>query len=236
MAYKKIIAIDGPAGAGKSTIAKAVAKKLAYLYIDTGAMYRAIAWAALQKGVAADDTEALTDLAANCQICLADTPSGYKVYCDDTDISEAIRTPEVSAFASPVSAVAGVREYLVEQQQRLAQSGHVVMDGRDIGTKVLPQADCKIFLTADPAERARRRCLELQEKGIAAQVDQVEREIRERDLRDSTRVHSPLVQAKDAILIDSTHLDIEQVIAKVLAIAEADSLSAPVDCVRSQRP
>ena len=101
-----------------TAIAKAVAKKLAYLYIDTGAMYRAIAWAALQKGVAADDTEALTDLAANCQICLADTPSGYKVYCDDTDISEAIRTPEVSAFASPVSAVAGVREYLVEQQQR----------------------------------------------------------------------------------------------------------------------
>lgn len=229
MAYKKIIAIDGPAGAGKSTIAKAVAKQLAYLYIDTGAMYRAIAWAALQKGIAADDAAALTDLAANCQVRLADTPAGYKVYCDGIDVSEAIRMPEVSAMASPVSAVAGVREHLVAQQQRLAQGGCVVMDGRDIGTKVLPQADCKIFLTADPTERARRRCLELQAKGIAAQVDKVEQEIRERDLRDSTRAHSPLLQAEDAVLIDSTNLDIDQVIAKVLAIAEAEPLIAPMN-------
>jgi len=184
-------------------------------------MYRAVAWAALQRGIATDDEEALTDLAKNGVITLESSPDGYKVFFDGVDISQAIRTPEVSAASSPVSAVPGVRKYLVAQQQRMASKGYVVMDGRDIGTKVLPHADCKIFLTADAEERAKRRCLELQAKGIVAHIAQVKKEIMERDLRDTTRAHSPLAQAKDAILVDTTHLDIPQVIQRVLELAGA---------------
>ncbi len=194
---------------------------MGYLYIDTGAMYRAVAWAALQRGIALDDAEALTALAKDGIVALESSPEGYKVFFNGEDISQVIRTPEVSAASSPVSAVPGVRQYLVAQQQRMAAGGHVVMDGRDIGTKVLPHADCKIFLTADAGERAKRRCLELQSKGIVAHIAQVKQEIIERDLRDSTRAHSPLLQAEDAVLVDTTHLDIPQVIARVLELAGA---------------
>lgn len=216
MVQKRVIAIDGPAGAGKSTIAKAVAKELDYLYIDTGAMYRAVGWGALQAGIAMDDEAALTELAKNSVIELKSTNEGYRVFWNDIDVSEAIRTPEASAAASPVSAVLGVREELVPQQRRMAAKGRVVMDGRDIGTNVLPDADCKIFLTAEPEERARRRYHELLEKGMAVTFAEVQKDMAERDYRDSHRAHAPLKQAADAFLLDSTGMSIPQVVELVL--------------------
>ena len=215
------VAIDGPAGAGKSTVAKAVAKRLNFLYIDTGAMYRTVAYAALKRGIGVADEENLTKLAAAIKIDMAVNGDSYKVFCDGQDVSELIRTPEVGAAASPVSAVLGVREHLVAQQQRMAENGKVVMDGRDIGTKVLPNADCKIFLTASIQVRARRRWAELCTKGIDVKLEEVATEIEERDYRDSHRVHSPLVQAPDAILLDTSDLSIEEVIEKILELAGA---------------
>ena len=160
---KKIIAIDGPAGAGKSTVAKQLAKNLGYLYIDTGAMYRTVALAAIEQNIAFDDAEKLTEIAGSIVIDLKSTADGYQVLLDGRDVSSDIRLPQVGAAASPVSAVQGVREHLVAQQQRLAAAGRVIMDGRDIGTVVLPNADLKIFLTASIEERAKSRFLELME-------------------------------------------------------------------------
>lgn len=217
---KRMIAIDGPAGAGKSTVAKALAKKLGYLYIDTGAMYRAVAYAAIQRGISFEDAAALTELAGTVKIDMKMQDGIYHVYLDGKDVSLAIRTPEVGAAASPVSAVSGVRRHLVAQQQRLAQGGSVVMDGRDIGTMVLPQADCKIFLTASLEERAKRRYLELQEKGIDTSLAQVKAEMAERDERDSHRADSPLRQAEDAVLLDNTQLSLAEVLAKLEALVK----------------
>ena len=213
------IAIDGPAGAGKSTVAKLVADRLGYLYIDTGAMYRAVALIALRRGLALEDAPALTKLAQEIQIDLVNEGGGCRVYCDGEDVSTAIRTAEVGNAASPVSAVPGVREALVTQQQRLGESGCVVMDGRDIGTKVLPRSPCKIFLIASPAERVRRRALELAATGQDVDVEQVRRDMEERDARDSSRAHSPLVQATDAVLLDTSDLTIEQAVQKILQLA-----------------
>jgi len=215
----KQIAIDGPAGAGKSTVAKLVAARLSYLYIDTGAMYRAVALAALRAGLALDDAPALGELARKINIELANEAGDYRVYCDGEDISAAIRTVEVGNAASPVSAVAAVREALVAQQQRLGAKGCVVMDGRDIGDKVLPQAECKVFLTASLAERARRRAQELKEKGQEQDEAAVMHDIAARDERDSTRAHSPLTQTADAVLLDSSNMTIEQVAERILEIA-----------------
>jgi len=214
------VAIDGPAGAGKSTIAKLIANKLGYLYIDTGAMYRAVALIAIEKGVAYDDEVALTKIAQNIKIRLQDGTDGYKVFVDGRDVTKEIRAPQVGAAASPVSAVLGVREALVFQQQQMAKEGKVVMDGRDIGTKVLPDADCKIFLTATLQERAKRRTLELQNKGLDVKMEQVMEEIRQRDQRDSTRINSPLVQAKDAICLDTSELTIEESAQEVFALVQ----------------
>lgn len=218
---KKIIAIDGPAGAGKSTIAKGLAARLGYIYIDTGAMYRAIAWLALQKGIAIDDEAGLTDLAAGAEIDMRIENGENIILLNGRDISSEIRLPEVSAAASPVSAVAGVREHLVEQQRRLATRGNVVLDGRDIGTVVLPDADCKIFLTASLDERTDRRWREFQAKGLDITPEQVRSDIAERDYRDSHRANSPLRQAEDAVLLDSTGMSIEDVLKKTLELAEA---------------
>ncbi|MBO7668491.1 MAG: (d)CMP kinase [Firmicutes bacterium] len=214
------IAIDGPAGAGKSTVAKLIADRLGYLYIDTGAMYRAVALLALEQGVAFDDAEGLTELIRGNEISLEPAASGCRVLINGKDVSRDIRLPEVGNAASPVSAVAEVRSLLVAMQQELAARRPVVMDGRDIGTVVLPDAACKIFLTASPRVRALRRAKELQQKGLTADINQVEREIRERDERDSTRAASPLRQAEDAVLVDSSDMSIEEVVCRIIELAE----------------
>lgn len=214
------IAIDGPAGAGKSTVAKRVAEKLGWLYVDTGAMYRAVALLALRQGVSFDDGAALTALAQTARIELLPAAQGCRVLLDGEDVSEAIRMPEVGSAASPVSAVSGVRRALVAQQQAMAAAKPVVMDGRDIGTVVLPDAPCKVFLTASPQVRARRRALELQAKGIKADVDEIAADIAARDQRDSSRAHSPLRQADDARLLDSSACSIDEVVAQIIAWAE----------------
>ncbi|MGI5892232.1 MAG: (d)CMP kinase [Bacillota bacterium] len=216
----KIIAIDGPAGAGKSTVAKLVAQKLNYLYIDTGAMYRSIAYLAIKNDIPFDDEKKLTELAQNAKIDLKNNGYGYQVFCNGKDVSLLIRSPEVGAAASPVSAVWGVREALTAQQRSLAQRGGVVMDGRDIGTKVLPDADCKIFLTASLEERARRRAADFLAKGLTVDLKQVELDIQKRDDQDSQRAHAPLKQADDAYYLDNTDLSIQETVAKILQLAQ----------------
>lgn len=213
----KQIAIDGPAGAGKSTIAKMLAQKLGYVYIDTGAMYRAVALFALRQGVAADEQAALASLVQQAKIQL--DSSGH-VLLNGEDVTQEIRLPEVGNMASAVSAVGAVREALVRQQREMAAQQGVVMDGRDIGTVVLPQADCKIFLTASSRVRAERRTKELLEKGLPADLEQIQQEIEERDYRDSHREISPLRQAEDAVLLDSSSMDIQEVLEQIISIAE----------------
>lgn len=218
----KQIAIDGPAGAGKSTVARLVAEKMDYLYIDTGAMYRTVALLAIRRGIAFDDEAALTDIAKTVEIVLQNKDEYYYVFCDGEDVTTEIRRPDVGSAASPVSAVAGVREALVAQQQHMAEQGGVVMDGRDIGTKVLPNADCKIFLTAPLEVRAKRRTDELVAKGIAADYQQILDDMAERDYRDSHRQHSPLCQAEDAYYLDTADLNIDQVVEKIICLAKGE--------------
>lgn len=214
------IAIDGPAGAGKSTVARRVAAQLGYLYIDTGAMYRAVALLALEEGCPPTDENRLSELAASDQLILRPGAAGCRVFWGQREISAEIRQPEVGNLASPVSALPRVRQALVARQRALAAAEPVVMDGRDIGTVVLPQAQCKVFLTASPRVRAERRGLELANKGLRVDLDQVERDICQRDQQDSNRQHSPLRQAEDARLLDSSNLSIEQVVAQIIAWAE----------------
>lgn len=218
--FAQQIAIDGPAGAGKSTIAKLVAERLGYLYIDTGAMYRAIALLALEKEVPLNDSSRLAVLAEQAEIRLETDGRKYRVLLNGRDISADIRQPQVGNAASTVSAVPAVRSALVRQQQAMAAKQPVVMDGRDIGTVVLPHAECKVFLTASSAVRAQRRTKELLEKGIQADFAEIYKEMEERDYRDSHRATAPLQQAKDAVVVDSTNLSIEQVVERILVIAE----------------
>ena len=213
------IAIDGPAGAGKSTVARLVANRLNYIYIDTGAMYRAVGLLATRLKIALDDEAALTALANEVKLELKNKNGKCLIFMDGEDVSEAIRAKDIGDAASAVSVFAGVREALVAQQQRLGAAGQVVMDGRDIGTKVLPDADCKIFLTASAEERARRRFLELQSKGLDVNLEQIKTEMAIRDARDSNRAHSPLCQADDAVLVDTSDLTLEQVVDTIIQIA-----------------
>lgn len=216
---KLIIAIDGPAGAGKSTIAKGVARRLGYLFINTGAMYRAIAWLALQEGIPLDDHARLGQLAEDSIIELTGTVDAPRVVLDGRDITAAIATPQVSQAASQVSTVSAVRRALVARQQALGRAGGVVMEGRDIGTHVFPEAEIKIYLDASAGARAARRFAEDQARGIAvATLDEMQAEIEARDHRDKTRADSPLVQTNDAIHIDSSALTIDEVVAKILAL------------------
>lgn len=205
----KVIAVDGPAGAGKSTVSKIVAAKLGYTYIDTGAMYRAVGLKLLRTG-----TE-LAEIVDGIEIELDDKA---RVFLDGQEVTAEIRTPEISKLASDVSKFGFVRRKLTELQRKMAQRGSVIMDGRDIGTEVLPNADVKIFLTASLEERARRRFEELKAKGQAADFDAVKTEIALRDKQDTEREIAPLRQAADAVLVDSTNLTIEQVVAQILAI------------------
>ena len=216
---KCVIAIDGPAGAGKSTVAKLVAEKLGYTYIDTGAMYRAVAWKTLQHSKEATDEDILRAV-QDIDVRLACTESGTRVTVDGTDVTREIRTPEVTHIVSRVAALGPVREKMVELQRAMASDGAVVMDGRDIGTNVLPNADVKIFLTASVEERARRRYDEMKEKGYAVDFDKLKQEIASRDKQDSERAISPLRQAEDAVLLDSTSLTIDEVVTRILKLLE----------------
>jgi cytidylate kinase len=213
------IAIDGPAGAGKSTVARLVARRLGYLYIDTGAMYRALTLKAQEAGVDLEDPVALGELAGRTEVCLAgEGPDGQaRVFLDGREVSTAIRSPEVSRGVSLVARVPEVRTALVAMQRRLAEAGGVVMDGRDIGTVVLPQAEHKFFLTASLTERARRRSADLMAQGYAGDVTQVAEEVARRDRLDSERQVSPLRQAEDAEPIDTTALTADQVVERILA-------------------
>lgn len=216
---KRVIAIDGPAGAGKSTVAKIVAEKLGYTYIDTGAMYRGVAWKTLRDDKDAPD-EAILRAVQGIDVRLACTERGTRVTVDGTDVTAEIRTPEVTHIVSRVAALGPVREKMVELQRAMAADGAVVMDGRDIGTNVLPNADVKIFLTASVEERARRRYDEMVAKGYAVDFDELKDEIAARDKQDSERAISPLRQAEDAVLLDSTALSIDEVVARILELSE----------------
>ena len=213
-----IIAIDGPAGAGKSTIAREIARRLGYLFINTGAMYRAVAWKALAEGIALEDVEAIGSLAGRAVIELSGPVDALEVEIDGQVVTRAIVTPEISRAASIVSAIPAVRRALVAQQQALGTDGGVVMEGRDIGTHVFPHADVKIFLDATAEARAQRRWLEEQQRGPASlPLAQIQGEIEERDARDRNRADSPLVQAADALYLDSSEMAINEVIEAILA-------------------
>lgn len=211
------IAIDGPAGAGKSTVAKEVAKRLGILYLDTGAMYRAIAYKVLKRGIPLANEEQISSMAKDTLIHFSQE---QKVWCDEEEVTQAIRSPEVTRAVSIISAYPEVRKQLVQMQQAEAQRGGVVMDGRDIGTHVLPQADLKIFLTANPEERARRRWLELQSSGKTVDFSEVANDLSERDLRDARREAAPLEAASDALILDSTNLSVEEIVAKITSLAQ----------------
>ena len=214
------IAIDGPAGAGKSTIARRVAARLSFIYVDTGAMYRAMGLYFLEKGISPEDTAAIEAAVEDISVSIRYENGEQQVWLNGKDVSGQIRREEVGNMASRTSANARVREKLVALQRELAKSENVVMDGRDIGTCVLPDATVKIYLTADPAERARRRYLELKEKGVEGNLQEIEADIRERDHRDMTREISPLRRADDAVLVDASHMSIDQVTDAVLAAYE----------------
>lgn len=214
------IAIDGPAAAGKSTIAKMAAEKLGYTYIDTGSMYRALTYKALQQRVSPTDGEALANLLRDTVIELKPTNEGQLVFLDGVDVSESIRSQEVTQHVSVVAAHHAVRQLMVEKQRQLADEIGIVMDGRDIGTAVLPNAELKIFMTASVQERALRRYKENQKRGIHTPLDVLEKEISARDQADSERAISPLKQATDAELIDTTTLSIDEVVNRIIALAE----------------
>ena len=215
------IAIDGPVGAGKSSIAKQVAQRLNILHLDTGAMYRAVGYAALTKNIATSDEKALAELCAKVNISVKYSDGRQHTLVDGVDVSPLIRTPEVGMAASAVSRFMAVRSHMVSLQRSLARETSMVVDGRDIGTNVLTNAGVKIFLTASAQERARRRHLELVAAGQNVAYDDVLRDLNQRDHQDSTRSIDPLRQAEDAVLLDSTGLDKEQVVERILSIVEA---------------
>lgn len=219
MSRPLVIAIDGPSGAGKSTAGRTLATRLGYVFVDTGAMYRALAWKALGSHISLDDGEALARLARATRIEVTD--GGRRVLVDGEDATAAIRTREVSAAASRVSVHAPVRREMVARQREMGEHGGVVLDGRDIGTAVFPRADVKFYVDADPVRRARRRADELAAAGSTFDLAAIERDIRERDHADMTRRDSPLTRAHDAIHIDTTDLTPEQVLERMWSVVSA---------------
>jgi len=216
---KLIITIDGPVGSGKSTVARGVAELLGYTYLDSGAMYRALALKAIRRGVSLSDAVALESLARETHIDLERGADGQKVLLDGADVTQAIRTAEVSQAASRVALIPGVRQLLVDEQRRAGGRGAVVMEGRDIGTVVFPHAELKIFLDASVEVRAERRWREHQQKGDGFTLAQVVDEVHERDLRDRSRVASPLVRANDAVLVDNTAMDAVETARLIVQLA-----------------
>ena len=205
-----IIAIDGPAASGKSTTAKLVAKRLGYLHVDTGAMYRAMTLKVIEAGIDPDSAEKISALAKSTRIRLVSKDGENRIELDGADVTEKIRTSEVTKAVSAVSMVPEVRQLMVHEQREMGKRGAIVLEGRDIGTVVFPNADVKVYMVANPRERAVRRSKELAAKGIAKEVDELEREIAERDVKDSTRAISPLTKAADAVTLDTTDLSIEE--------------------------
>ncbi|MBD8025238.1 (d)CMP kinase [Ureibacillus sp. Re31] len=218
---KKIqIAIDGPAGAGKSTIAKIVAENLGYTYIDTGAMYRAVTYKALNQNIELSDADSLEAMLLKTNIVLKPSSKGQLVFVDGEDVTQLIRSNEVTANVSQVAAHANIREILVAKQQQLAANGGIVMDGRDIATHVLKDAELKIFMSASVEERAKRRFIDNEKRGIPSTIEKLKEEIALRDKLDSEREASPLIQAEDAIYLDTTALSIEEAANEILTLAK----------------
>ncbi|HIW41245.1 MAG TPA: (d)CMP kinase [Candidatus Mediterraneibacter vanvlietii] len=209
------VAIDGPAGAGKSTIAKLVAKEKGYIYVDTGAMYRGLAIHFLNKGVNPDDREAVAEACRDAEVSIGYEDGVQQIYLNGENVTSMLRTEEVGNMASRTSAIPQVREKLLELQRSLAREKDVIMDGRDIGTNILPDADVKIYLTASVETRAMRRYTELKEKGESCNLEEIARDISERDERDMTREIAPLKKAEDAILVDSSDMTIPEVVAEI---------------------
>ena len=214
---KSVVAIDGPAGAGKSTIAQMVAKKLGYVYIDTGAMYRAVAWKVLQSGQPVTDALILK-IVEDTNVSLENVNGQIYVKVDGKDVTGQLRTPAVTGLVSRVAQLAPVREEMVLLQREMARNGAVVMDGRDIASHVLPEADVKVFLTASIEERAKRRWQEVKDKGYVADLEELKKEIEARDKADMERAVSPLVRVPEAVLLDTTGMGIEEVVAAVLKL------------------
>jgi cytidylate kinase len=215
-----VIAVDGPSGAGKSTVARQVAERLNYLYVDSGAMYRAVALCAAEQGVAFADADGVTALAGRLRIDLEKSAGGPRVKVDGRDVTQAVRQPAVGEGASKVALIPPLREQLVAQQQRIGAEGGIVMEGRDIGSVVFPHAELKVFLDATPEERARRRYEQQASQGIPSSLEKTRKEVEERDERDRERAASPLVQAPDAVYLDCTALCAGEVVDVIVRLAE----------------
>jgi len=220
---KIVIAIDGPSGVGKSTLGKALARRFGYLFIDSGAVYRAVGRKALDAGVALDDAAALATIARDARIRLEGDPDHLRVFLDGREVTESIRLPDASHAASVVATIPEVREAVVAKLREMSRAGGIVMDGRDIGTKVFPDAQVKLFIEAAPDVRAARRFLEERERGRDVTIEQIAAELSQRDRRDRERTATPLVKAPDAILIDTSAMPLDRVIERVLEIIQAHS-------------
>ena len=214
------VAIDGPAGAGKSTVAKRVAKELGFIYVDTGAMYRALAVFFLKQGLKPEETEKIAETCKDAQVSIGYADGVQQVYLNGENVTSLLRTEEVGNMASVSSAVKEVRAQLLELQRELARTKDVVMDGRDIGTNILPNADVKVYLTASVETRAKRRYLELQEKGVECNLEDIAHDIEERDTRDMNREIAPLKQAEDAVLVDSSNMSIDEVVEAIKSLCK----------------
>jgi cytidylate kinase len=223
------IAIDGPSGAGKSTVARSLAKRLGYVYIDTGAMYRSVALRAKEKGISPEDESALNQLASSLRITFVTEGEQAHVFCDGKDITLAVRTPEISRLASYISKQQGVREALVQMQREMGKEGGVILEGRDIGTVVFPDADVKFYLDAESDERVRRRYHEMVQKGVKVDFKETQEELVQRDHHDMHRIHSPLKKANDAVFIDSTHRSVEEVVEEMVCIVTAKVRGSETD-------